>query len=276
MNAFYTSGLTAAKSLPRTFLFLASLGVATCVRGQSPTPNQSIKDFGKYATMLEEKAAQNIEPETEVPRATPFPAHSYPWKINIGTEVFWVGQPGSAASAWDPEWKHHYGGTDDPGKSTRHNYIPIGFTPRENPFYCELPYNDVEDGGATKPEAPIVIPWFKSAYTKYGQSVCQNRWVEIQNRAGKTCYAQWSDCGPGRTDDWQYVFGTDKPATGAGNRAGLGVSPAVRDYLGLSNADVASWRFVDYPAVSSGPWSLYGDNNDFLKARELFGRRMGN
>lgn len=88
-----------------------------------------------------------------------------------------------------------------------------------------------------------------------GQSVCRNRWVEIRNQAGKSCYAQWSDCGPGGADDWQYVFGNELPE----HRFGLGVSPAVRDYLGLGEMNVTSWRFMDQPDVPSGPWSQYGE-----------------
>ncbi len=145
----------------------------------------------------------------------------------------------------------------------RRNYIPINFRPRLNPFYCALPYNDVTEH-TTKPEAPAVIPWFKEAFRKYGESVCQNRWIEIRNHLGQTCYAQWSDCGPFRTDHWEYVFGDDRPSPNINQGAGLDVSPAVRDFLGLSGMDATSWRFVDFRDVPPGPWSYYGDNNDFV------------
>jgi hypothetical protein len=247
-------------------LMLFASGLDTL--GQSPYPGSD--DFARYAMKLQEKAVLKIEPQVVMPtKFTPFFERGYPWKANIETEVFWVGQPGSGtSSAWDPEWKRHYGGLDNPRPSARRNYMPIAFTPRQNPFYCELPYNDVTAGTA-KPEAPLVIPWFKEAYRKYGESVCKNRWVEIRSASGKTCYAQWADCGPGGTDEWQYVFGNQNPPPDARGGAGLGVSPAVRDYLGLSGTDVTSWRFVDYRAVPPGAWSNYGENNDFL----MSGRR---
>ena len=58
----------------------------------------------------------------------------------------------------------------------RRNYIPVAFVPRQNPFYCALPYNDVEHG-QFKPEAPLVIPSFKQSYSGPGQSVCRHRWI---------------------------------------------------------------------------------------------------
>src|ERR1700748_2332032 len=65
------------------------------------------------------------------------------WKTNIVTTVFWIGeQPGgnnlvpNRTSAWDKQWTKSYGGFDDPDPAHRHNYVPIKFTPRQNPFYC--------------------------------------------------------------------------------------------------------------------------------------------
>ena len=46
--------------------------------------------------------------------------------------------------------------------------------------------------------------------------------------------------------------------------AGLDVSPAVRDYLGMNDTDVTDWKFVDFAEVPNGPWTLYGDNNTFV------------
>ena len=54
------------------------------------------------------------------------------------------------------------------------------------------------------------------------------------------------------------------PAWNINHGAGLDVSPAVRDFLGLTGMDVTSWRFVDFPDIPPGPWSYYGDNNDFV------------
>jgi len=46
--------------------------------------------------------------------------------------------------------------------------------------------------------------------------------------------------------------------------AGLDVSPAVRDYLGLQETDVTDWKFVEFSEVPRGPWSRLGDNNTFV------------
>jgi hypothetical protein len=107
-----------------------------------------------------------------------------------------------------------------------------------------------------------VIPWFKESFVQEGQTVCRDRWIAIRNSAGKICYAQWEDCGPFRTDHWQYVFGNEKPRPNLNGGAGLDVSPAVRDYLELSSTDVTDWKFVDVGDIPpGGPWAFYGENN---------------
>ena len=194
------------------------------------------------------------------------------------TTVFWIGGPketdGSVrtASAWDSNWIQNYGGVDDPNPSARRNYIPTAFIPRQNPFYCALPYNDVTHG-QFKPEAPLVIPWFKHEYRGPGQSVCRDRWIAIR-KGNRTCYAQWEDCGPFRTDHFQYVFGNERPKPNLNHGAGLDVSPAVRDYLGLAPTDVTDWQFVEVRDVPPGPWRSYGENNHFVLARRQNEQRM--
>ena len=254
--------------------FVASMLLATGATLRAQSPYESSEDFARYAMKLRESALLKVEPQVFVP-TTSEPSYygfegRYPWKVNIMTTVFWVGElptPNNPVpntkSAWDLNWVVNYGGFDDPDPNNRRDYIPANFTPRLNPFYFALPYNDVTEG-ATKPEAPLVIPWFKEAFRKYGQSVCQNRWIEIRSPSGRTCFAQWSDCGPFRTDDWQYVFGNEIPPWNINGGAGLDVSPAVRDFLGLNGRDLTSWRFVDFRDVPPGPWSYYGENNDFV------------
>jgi hypothetical protein len=46
--------------------------------------------------------------------------------------------------------------------------------------------------------------------------------------------------------------------------AGLDVSPAVRDYLGMPSKAKIHWRFIDFAAIPKGPWARYGSNNPFL------------
>jgi TonB family protein len=196
----------------------------------------------------------------------------FPWKTNVVTTVFWVGEEqvtGKTSpqhqSVWDKDWLKNFGGVDTPEPAARHDYIPISFVPRQNPFYCALPYNDVEQG-RFKPEAPIVVPWFKRVHAEPGQSVCKDRWVAIRKGDG-ICYAQWEDCGPFRTDHFQYVFQNERPTPNASHGAGLSVSPAIRDYLGLAPTDVADWRFVEASDVPPGPWRNYGENNHFVISR---------
>lgn len=264
-----------------TLLALAAVISSVCTVGiRAQTPAQSgaadrssassgPSDFKSRAAKLRETALLRLEPTfSPTPPGPPRDFGRYHWKHGIVTTLFWVGhtpdgKAGLTASAWDPDWVRTFGGFDDPLPAHRKDFLPSTFVPRQNPFYVALPYNDVA-GGKTKPEAAIVIPWFKEAFVTDGQSVCQNRWVAVRNAAGKVCYAQWSDCGPFVSDHWQYVFGDDLPKPNLNQGAGLNVSPAVRDFLGLSSTDVTDWKFVDLREVRSGPWETYGDNNPFL------------
>ena len=193
----------------------------------------------------------------------------YPWKRQIVTTVFWIGEAPSGnnpvpnrSSSWDKDWARSYGGFDDPSPAHRSEYLPVKFTPRQNPFYCALPYNDKASTGH-RPEAPRVVPWFKEAYQGPGISTCKGRWIAIR-KGNRTVYAQWEDAGPFRTDHWQYVFGDERPKPNLNKGAGLDVSPAVRDYLGLEETDVTDWKFVDFSEVPRGPWSKVGENNTFV------------
>jgi hypothetical protein len=247
-------------------------------------------DFAKYAMQLRENALLKIELKgTMSPSKTELSGDgrlslmgrgaalsggpgSYPWKLGIVTTIFWIGERPrgnnpvpNKRSSWDKYWYYSYGGYDNPDPAWRRNFIPINFVPRQNPFYVALPYNDVE-GGHTKYEASQVIPWFKRAFVRDGQSVLKGRWIAIHH-GNRVCYAQWEDCGPFRTDHWRYVFGNERPRPNLNRGAGLDVSPAVRDYLGLGNIDACDWKFVEFHEVPPGPWTIYGDNNTFVILR---------
>ncbi len=205
----------------------------------------------------------------QLAKNAPEPGQRFPWKSQIVTTVFWVGEKPSGnnpvpnrVSSWDKEWTKNYGGLDDPDPARRSNYIPAKFTPRQNPFYCALPYNDKAREGH-RPEAPRVVPWFNEAYQGPAVSTCKGRWIAIR-KGNRVVYAQWEDAGPFRTDHWQYVFGNERPKPNLNKGAGLDVSPAVRDYLGLQPTDVTDWRFVDFSEVPRGPWSILGENNTFV------------
>lgn len=244
----------------------------SCLGASAQTPYQSSADFAKYAMKLRESAILRMEPQVVIPtQRTLTVSGRYPWKTSIVTTTFWCGEPAGGnnpvhniSSSWDLNWMQSFGGYDNPNPAARRNFIPINFIPRQNPFYIALPYNDVTRG-TTKPEAKVVIPWYREVNPREGESVCRDRWVAVRSLSGKVCYAQWSDCGPFRTDHWQYVFGNEKPKPNLNQGAGLDVSPAVRDFLGLSSTDVTDWKFVDFRDVPKGPWSLYGDNNHFVQ-----------
>ena len=87
-------------------------------------------------------------------------------------------------------------------------------------------------------------------------------------------FATCSECGPFRTDHFQYVFGNERPKPNSSHGAGLSVSPAVRDYLGLAPTDVTDWQFVEVRDVPPGPWRSYGDNNHFVIARRQSEQRV--
>ena len=203
------------------------------------------------------KNATGLNPRLLIPSASVSTA--YPLHKAINTTVFWVGEPADKSngyiqnsdSAWDELWKEHYGGFDDP--NNRKGYFPL-FTPRENPFYFALPFNDFNDKGGKKKDLLKYVPW-ASAGDDPSNSLLKNRWIKIQ-RGGKTVYAQWEDSGPFVYDDWRYVFGSgsERPVNQANRNAGLDVSPAVRDYLGLTGIDLVDWQFVDENQVPDGPW----------------------
>jgi hypothetical protein len=203
-------------------------------------------------TMNEENVPGGFGSSVGRPERGPFP-----WKYNIVATVFWVGEQAAEGnpvsnleSAWDPSWVTHYGGEDKP--DNRANFLPVTFTPKQNPFYVALPYNDV-DNHHTRPEAAKVIPWFHDTFVRDGQSVCKDSWVAI--RHGKhICYAQWEDVGPFQIDHWQYVFGIERPRPNSNHDAGIDVSPAVREYLSMSGMDACDWKFVNSYEVPNGPW----------------------
>jgi len=272
--------LTALPTLAEASLYDS---IKTKLSGDSGVMTQA--DFERMAIQIRERAIQQTrQPVVTVPTSAPVGFGKYGWHRNIQTTFFWVGERPTARnpvpntrSAWDANWYRNFGGYDNPDPRARRNYIPIGFTPRQNPFYIALPYCDVSRGN-TKPEAKKVIPWFRECFEKEGKTVLKGRWIAIHH-GGKTCFAQWEDCGPFRTDHYQYVFGNERPRPNLNHGAGLDISPAVRDYLGMGKNDVCDWKFVDSGSVPDGPWKYYGDNNTFVLLRKglnLFERDRNN
>jgi hypothetical protein len=229
------------------------------------------------AAMISRQNATSVQslqlPSVYAPTRPRVAAPRYPWKTNIVTTVFWIGEPSTGVTAatnvkssWDPQWQASYGGFDDPDPGSRSwDFRPKTFEPRQNPFYIALPFNDQTNKGI----APTVIPWFARHPNRHtGGTVCKGQWLAV--RFGKkTCYAQWEDCGPFETDDWGYVFGKNaQPKTMMNNGVGLDISPAVRDYLGIISGVRCDGRFCDLPEVPDGPWRKFGANNPFVKSKE--------
>ena len=195
---------------------------------------------------------------TRLDSATPR-IRRYPLHRQITATLFWVGEQASddnahipnRASCWDERWMAHYGGLDTP--SRRAGYRPAAFTPKENPFYCALPYSDFTAGGRRKGNAARVIPWAAQRAWRDNESMCKNRWLKF-TRHGKSAYAQWEDAGPFSSDDVAYVFGGARPRSRINHHAGVDVSPAVGNYLHLSGDDQVDWQFVEARAVPGGPW----------------------
>lgn len=227
-------------------------------------------------SLLLNSAPALVEPMREVSPGV------YAWRKNITATVFWIGEHACAKnpvanykSSWDTNWTANYGGYDDPDPGMRDEHFkPRNIaTPGQNPFYVALPYNDITRPFGHKPEAERVIPWFRRDFTAPGRTVLKGKWVQIEFN-GKWCFAQWEDCGPFNTEDYSYVFGSSPPKNYKNKAAGIDVSPAVRDYLGMRSGDKVNWRFVDVRRIPrSGPWTKWGANNPFVNADLMPGKR---
>ena len=207
-------------------------------------------------------------------------SREYPLHTGIVATTFWVGEifdpnasDGSQVySTYDSQWADHYGGCDGlitaGGCSTEirtaeNGYFPTSMTPLENPFYLDLPFDDINDPAAFARRG-AVIPWaddpgYAGRQDDPSFSFMKNRWVQITN-GDRTCYGQIEDAGPGQYNDADYVFGaTDqRPRNNKFNGAGMDVSPALNGCLGFADIngedDRVDWRFVEADEVPTGPW----------------------
>src|SRR6188508_2458405 len=113
-------------------VFLLLTGSMLASRAQSPY--ESSADFAKYAMKLREQAMLKVEPQVFVPTSSRTSTQRYPWKTNIVTTVFWIGEQPTennpvpnTKSSWDANWVGNYGGYDTPDAGSRRNYIPVNF-----------------------------------------------------------------------------------------------------------------------------------------------------
>jgi hypothetical protein len=233
-------------------------------------------------------------------------ARTYPLHTKIVATTFWVGElfndkvsDGSqVCSTYDSAWAYHWSGINK-GKISKkadgcagsiwggcdgvsdakgncktearkeaNGYWPTKANPKENPFYLDLPYDDLNDPKAFKNRCADV-PWANDpGYAGHCKdesfSYMKNRWVSVTGPNGRTCYGQIEDAGPSHDDlyhDKAYVFGASdsRPAQKQFNRAGMDVSPALNGCLGFKSldgdTDKVSWRFVERADVPAGPWT---------------------
>jgi hypothetical protein len=211
---------------------------------------------------------------------TPWAGREYPLHRKIVATTFWVGEisdPNSRdgsqmVSTYDYQWLAHYGGCDgiEEGGVCRteprtavNGFFPTRMAPLQNPYYLDLPFDDLHNPIAFRQRA-TVVPWANDpGYTGNGTdrsfSYLKNRWVGISN-GHRTCYGQIEDAGPAQYHDARYVFGVDdpRPANHKFNHAGMDVSPALNGCLGFRElngaSDTVDWRFVDDVDVPPGPW----------------------
>jgi hypothetical protein len=220
-------------------------------------------------------------PVTRSPAAAVAGSRQYPWHTGIVSTTFWVGEifdPNASdgsqmLSTYDSNWYASYGGCDGvstggtcstEARTAANGYFPTTMTPKENPFYLDLPFDDINDATALKTRQSV-IPWagdpaYAGAGTNSNISLMKNRWVRITAN-GQTCYGQIEDAGPGQYHDANYVFGTTdaRPANKNFNGAGMDVSPALNGCLHFSDLngedDVVSWQFVEAGDIPAGPWA---------------------
>lgn len=243
---------------------------------------------------------------TTTPPVTTPPApvgRTYPWHTNIVSTTFWVGEifdpklpDGSqVCSTYDSQWAFHWSGVNKgtvpssaggcqgaivggcdgvPGtnkcateaRTAANDFFPTKVIPKENPFYLDLPFDDINDSVGFKTRCQV-IPWandpgYAGHCSDTNFSYMKNRWVRIVGPNGHTCYGQIEDAGPSHGSlyhDSNYVFGSKdvQPVQGQFNNAGMDVSPALNSCLGFKDLDgendKVKWQFVDFIDVPAGP-----------------------
>ncbi|MGO4105648.1 hypothetical protein AB4Y63_17000 [Leifsonia sp. YAF41] len=214
------------------------------------------------------------------PASTGTGASTYPLHTGIVATTFWVGEIFDAnaedgsqmLSTYDANWFANFGGCDGIASSgscetekrvAANGFFPTSMSPKQNPFYLDLPYDDVNDSTGFANRGSV-IPWANDpAYAgKAGDasvSLMKNRWVKL-TKDGQTCYGQIADAGPGEYHDSAYVFGGNdaRPANARYGGAGMDVSPALNGCLNFAeldgDADKVDWQFVEAADVPAGPW----------------------
>jgi hypothetical protein len=258
----------------------AALVLSGCVpAAPAPTahPSRSSRSPSATPTITPSPTTPPAAPPVAAP-PPPAVTSPYPWHTRIVSTTFWVGEifdpnasDGSQViSTYDSAWEASYGGCDGvtsgsgcetEARTAANGYFPTSMTPKQNPFYLDLPFDDINDGTAFA-ERDSVVPWagqFAAFHGDQDVSYMKNRWVELR-KGDRTCFGQIEDAGPGEYHDAAYVFGGDdaRPANRRYNGAGMDVSPALNGCLGFAELngedDQVDWRFIEAAQVPAGPW----------------------
>jgi hypothetical protein len=292
----------------------ASTGTTTPPTTEPTTPPTTQPTTPPTTTPTTPPTTQPTTPPTTPPASgTTYPLHTNIVATTFWVgELFdaSLSDGSQLCSTYDSDWAYHHTGknlgttpSSDPGcagaifggcdgvssgttastfkcaterRTAANGYFPTKQpTPLENPFYVDLPYDDLNDSTAFR-ERCTVIPWAAADNARTGVNNCanenysymKNRWVQITGPNGATVYAQNEDAGPSSGSlyhDKNYVFSTSdaRPANkkfsgDPSQGAGMDVSPAVNGALGFADLDGdndhISWRWVDAADVPAGPW----------------------
>ncbi|MDQ1573958.1 MAG: hypothetical protein QOH44_1517, partial [Actinomycetota bacterium] len=175
---------------PRRSVTLAALAVAAAViailwscteksgtTGTTPTPLPTATSSPPAIPTLTPTASP-MPTSTPPPKPPRAPANPYPWHTNIVSTTFWVGEifdpnasDGSQViSTYDAHWYANYGGCDGvvangdcstERRTAQNGYFPLRMTPKQNPFYLDLPFDDINDPAAFARRGQV-IPWATS------------------------------------------------------------------------------------------------------------------
>ena len=161
----------------------------------------------------------------------------FPWKTNIVRTCFGsaksqveiissrIAQVPGINNGRKPRWFDH------PNPAHGLNYVPTKVIPQQNPYYC----NPLQRQSTYWPPARSA-----SCFSVVSRGVSRAGCFHLQGpmdgdpKGNRIALAQWENAVPFRTDHWQYVFGNERPKPNLNQGAGLDVSPAVPDCLGLS------------------------------------------
>ena len=214
-----------------------------------------------------------VEPQVFVPTSLATSTPRYPWKTNIVTTVFWIGEQPTEnnpvpnnKSSWDANWTSNYGGYDTPGCLVAPQLHPGLVRPAPESILLSRCRTTTLPTASSNRKPRWLFPGSSNPIPSRANLSAR---IAGSRSAKATASAMRNGkiAGPFRTDHFQYVFQNERPKPNLNRGAGLDVSPAVRDYLGLPPTDVTDWQFVEVRDVPPGPWRNYGDNNHFVIAK---------